>query len=634
MIKRDEIVLSRLMKESTLGKTISESLTKKVIVVILLMLVILPILSEDFYADTTKTDGYGLMANYLDNYYTVFGVDASDRFIAAQLATNIDSNYPIVNITLNDNLYYANPNNTDYRQLRAGELNYVVSSNGLVKLYYSDLSDTLLGGSLSIIKTVYVCILLTLAAYLFDRDARRLVIEPLEVMVEIVDAVTKDPIAAKNTESMKDLLASSIVEGVKDNKRKRRKEELIEKYEVKMIQSAIIKISALLAIGFGEAGGEIIKNNLSSYTDLDPMLLGRKKVALFGFCDIREFAKINEALQERTMVFVNEIADIIHSSVDLFGGAANKNIGDAFLIVWKLPEKKKEKLEVSNSSKVADGGRRKSIINKDKPKKSLSNVSLTLYNAQSVADMAVLSYLKAIIRINKDNRVLHYQDDPCLREALPGYKVNMGFGLHFGWAIEGAIGSRSKIDASYLSPNVNMAARLEAATRQYGVTLLLSGDVYDLLTIPIQKLCRHIDTVEVKGSKIPLRIYTIDVNLNLKPSRKFYFNSVKERQRIYAYKKASLFSDILEYGNITNFILGKKSFKELLKTNIPKDFYKFHSKAMSEYIHGDWPAAKENFEKCLEMVYDRPTKVVMDYMRGYDYVAPESWLGFRSLTSK
>ena len=41
----------------------------------------------------------------------------------------------------------------------------------------------------------------------------------------------------------------------------------------------------------------------------------------------------------------------------------------------------------------------------------------------------------------------------------------MGFGLHQGWAIEGAIGSKFKVDASYLSPNVNMASRLEAATK-------------------------------------------------------------------------------------------------------------------------------------------------------------------------
>jgi len=41
----------------------------------------------------------------------------------------------------------------------------------------------------------------------------------------------------------------------------------------------------------------------------------------------------------------------------------------------------------------------------------------------------------------------------------------MGFGLHTGWAIEGAIGSTYKIDASYLSPNVNIASRLDGATK-------------------------------------------------------------------------------------------------------------------------------------------------------------------------
>ena len=67
---------------------------------------------------------------------------------------------------------------------------------------------------------------------------------------------------------------------------------------------------------------------------------------------------------------------------------------------------------------------------------------------------------------------------------MPNYKVKMGFGLHLGWGIEGAIGmiyinihtgSEFKIDASYLSPNVNMASRLEAATKQYGVPLLISS---------------------------------------------------------------------------------------------------------------------------------------------------------------
>lgn len=38
------------------------------------------------------------------------------------------------------------------------------------------------------------------------------------------------------------------------------------------------------------------------------------------------------------MLFVNEIGEIVHGIVDRYSGAANKNIGDAFLLVWKFDE--------------------------------------------------------------------------------------------------------------------------------------------------------------------------------------------------------------------------------------------------------------------------------------------------------
>ena len=90
----------------------------------------------------------------------------------------------------------------------------------------------------------------------------------------------------------------------------------------------------------------------------------------------------------------------------------------------------------------------------------------------------------------------------------PDFKVDMGFGLHHGWAIEGAIGSEHKVDVSYLSPHVNMSARLgestptlaargapafshraaraEAATKQFGVPLLMSGSFVKLLSAQIR----------------------------------------------------------------------------------------------------------------------------------------------------
>lgn len=58
-----------------------------------------------------------------------------------------------------------------------------------------------------------------------------------------------------------------------------------------------------------------------------------------------------------------------------------------------------------------------------------------------------------------------------------------------------------------------MASRLEAATKQYDVDLLISEDLYDLLTPSLQLFCRNIDKVTVKGSAKPIRLYTIDMNI-------------------------------------------------------------------------------------------------------------------------
>lgn len=68
------------------------------------------------------------------------------------------------------------------------------------------------------------------------------------------------------------------------------------------------------------------------------------------------------------------------------------------------------------------------------------------------------------------------------------------------------------MDASYLSPNVNMAARLESATKQYGVDILMSADFSALLSPRMRARCRQIDTVLVKGSAEPMGIWTIDTD--------------------------------------------------------------------------------------------------------------------------
>jgi class 3 adenylate cyclase len=49
-----------------------------------------------------------------------------------------------------------------------------------------------------------------------------------------------------------------------------------------------------------------------------------------------------------------------------------------------------------------------------------------------------------------------------------------------------------------------MAARLEAAAKQYNVEILISGFLYTIVSRKMKHNLRHIDTVTVKGSNVPV----------------------------------------------------------------------------------------------------------------------------------
>ena len=61
--------------------------------------------------------------------------------------------------------------------------------------------------------------------------------------------------------------------------------------ETVVLEQTLSKIGGLLAIGFGEAGSQIIAKNMSLGEGINPMLPGEKIISIFGFCDIRKFTK-------------------------------------------------------------------------------------------------------------------------------------------------------------------------------------------------------------------------------------------------------------------------------------------------------------------------------------------------------
>lgn len=292
-----------------------------------------------------------------------------------------------------------------------------------------------------------------------NADLAKYVIFPLESMYEKVVILSRNPMAATEDDfASKNGIASML----------QAKSGAKQQDEIHLIDKSIMKIAYLLAVGYGEAGTGIIINNMNKRSGMDIDIPGQKIIGIYGFCDIRNFTDATEVLQTKVMSFVNKIASIVHINVVKMGGSNNKNIGDAFLFVWKI---------ASYTETPAFALRFQDFMKGEGHMLDEEEKSISI-----TADLAVYCVIKIIAKINSLQQILNYREHSGLNQRIPDYAVKMGFGLHLGWAIEGLIGSSHKVDASYLSPHVNLASRLEAATKQYGVSLLISEMVYMMLS--------------------------------------------------------------------------------------------------------------------------------------------------------
>lgn len=105
--------------------------------------------------------------------------------------------------------------------------------------------------------------------------------------------------------------------------------------------------------------------------------------------------------------------------------------------------------------------------------------------------MSIISFLLLISGLKKARVLTKYNTHTGLRNRLgDSYEVKLGLGLHIGYAIEGAIGSYYKVDASYLSSHPRMAERMEGATKHYGAPVLITEHLYYHFTDKTKSFCR------------------------------------------------------------------------------------------------------------------------------------------------
>jgi hypothetical protein len=226
---------------------------------------------------------------------------------------------------------------------------------------------------INIINTILMSTILGFGVFYFNKDMNDLVLDPIDKMTSKIKDLSRNPIEAiKLRNNEEDQVNSKIMSRCCDKKKTDMPLETV------ILEQTLGKITALLALGFGEAGAEIISKNIQNKVDVDvdPTIAGRKVMGVYGFCDIRNFTDSTEILEEEVMIFVNEIAELVHELTADYGGSANKNIGDAFLLVWKFDDKFVKTMKHE-------------ILLIDSPE------------VNQIVDMALISFLKIIMKSHK-----------------------------------------------------------------------------------------------------------------------------------------------------------------------------------------------------------------------------------------
>jgi class 3 adenylate cyclase len=475
-------------QESVVGATMTDLTNRRVIMIVLLLLFVIPLLAVNdldqsasvqlSFIHTAAYYAYSQSAprsaNLIYNILEIISYQG-EEYQNSDISDEKEK-IPIISVTTTQILFGSSSSESftgwtnssyDGKYIRkSDDLQLSKTTDGFkTTVRYDYRTEEIDAAQQALYTTTFVVFLLVFGTYFFTREVNRLVIDPIELMVALVTKIQNNPL------------------GVDYSKELGEKDGFFEGMETTILLNTINKIGGLMKVGFGEAGAAIIATNLKNNTGgrLNLMSGGRMIHSIFGFCDVRQFTDTTECLQEEVMLFVNRIAHILHSIVVQCSGSANKNIGDAFLLTWKLED------------------------------------DMGPFQLSSQADQALLTFCKALIELSK------YQDFICnftpaaterLYKRFPGYLVRIGSGLHVGWAIEGAIGSNRKIDASYLSPHVNFTEFLESSTKAYGVPLLISEPFYKLLGAEANKYVRKVDRIKQPGSD-PISLYTYDSDLSL-----------------------------------------------------------------------------------------------------------------------
>ncbi|MGZ2455745.1 CHASE2 domain-containing protein [Rhizobium sp. IY2] len=193
---------------------------------------------------------------------------------------------------------------------------------------------------------------------------------------------------------------------------------------------------------------------------------GERRTLSVLFSDVRGFTTIAETLKddpEQLTGLINRLLTPLSDVVMDHGGTIDKYMGDCIMAFWNAPL--------------------------DDPDHALHAVR------------ASLAMQAAISRLNSQ-----LEREAAIRGDKP-HVLKMGVGINTGECIVGNMGSTRRFDYSCLGDSVNLASRLEGASKNYGVALLLGEETARLVADTYTVV--ELDRIIVKGRTVPSPVYTV-----------------------------------------------------------------------------------------------------------------------------
>ena len=196
----------------------------------------------------------------------------------------------------------------------------------------------------------------------------------------------------------------------------------------------------------------------------DPTLLklgGETRNMTFMFCDIRGFTPISEKYKSNPAgltKLINRFLTRMTNVIIANGGTVDKFMGDCIMAFWNAP-----------------------LDTKD------HQMQAVLTASQMQSELAMLN-------------------EQLTKEDLPN--INIGIGINTGEALVGNMGSDQRFDYSVIGDPVNLAARLESASKTLGRTLIVSENTTK--GIEHKFSFEYIDQITVKGKTEPINVYSLE----------------------------------------------------------------------------------------------------------------------------